>query len=258
MLGYHNRKQPGQGSEQSITLDHSLLSSDIAAPLSDDGVNSRSSVFDVQACWQPYLPPPAFSHVSHISVVGRSDSICALSLRFRVVRPLLAPRLAASRLIVDLSLDIAIACRMGPDDKVRDTRSQSLSNVARPIPTAVARCLDRVRQSLQVTFKDFVADGRQCKNSDASDAVDDSCGLVQIRCRDAQRDQIVAFCRDHATTARAGSLYVCGCPGTGKTLMLSQVAKEVSTWTNAAGELLCVPVYVNCMALTDPANLFPQ
>ncbi|CAI7853972.1 unnamed protein product [Closterium sp. NIES-53] len=36
------------------------------------------------------------------------------------------------------------------------------------------------------------------------------------------------------------------------------VAKEVSTWTNAAGELLCVPVYVNCMALTDPANLFPQ
>ncbi|CAI5965774.1 unnamed protein product [Closterium sp. NIES-64] len=115
-----------------------------------------------------------------------------------------------------------------------------------------------MRHSLQVTFKDFVADGRQCKNSDASDAADDSCGPIQIRCRDAQRDQIVAFCRDHATNGRAGSLYVCGCPGTGKTLMLSQVAKEVATWTNAAGEPLCVPVYVNCMALTDPASLFPQ
>ncbi|CAI5472369.1 unnamed protein product [Closterium sp. Yama58-4] len=147
---------------------------------------------------------------------------------------------------------------MGPDDKVRDTRSQSFSNAARPIPTAVARCLDRVRQSLQVTFKEFVADGRQCKNSDARGAAEDSCGLVQIRCRDAQRDQIVAFCRDHATNGRAGSLYVCGCPGTGKTLMLSQVAKEVSTWTNAVGQPLCVPVYVNCMALTDPADLFPQ
>ncbi|GJP57775.1 hypothetical protein CLOP_g17369 [Closterium sp. NIES-67] len=149
---------------------------------------------------------------------------------------------------------------MGPDDTVRDTatKSQFLPPVVRPVPPAIAKCLDRVRQSLQVTFKEFVADGRQSKNGDSSDSAGDSSGLVQIRCRDAQRDQIVAFCREHATKGRAGSLYVCGCPGTGKTLMLSQVAKEVSTWTNAAGQPLCAPVYVNCMALTDPADLFPQ
>jgi len=42
-----------------------------------------------------------------------------------------------------------------------------------------------------------------------------------LPCRDKELDTILGFCRRHLEEATTGSLYVCGCPGTGKTMAVT-------------------------------------
>lgn len=56
-----------------------------------------------------------------------------------------------------------------------------------------------------------------------------SCGLV---CRDDEQRRVFEFCKACVEQERAGSLYVCGCPGTGKTLSISKVKQSVSRWAD--------------------------
>jgi cell division control protein 6 len=56
-----------------------------------------------------------------------------------------------------------------------------------------------------------------------------SCGLV---CRDDEQRRVFEFCKGCVEQERAGSLYVCGCPGTGKTLSINKVKERVSRWAD--------------------------
>lgn len=42
-----------------------------------------------------------------------------------------------------------------------------------------------------------------------------------LPCRDKELDTILGFCRRHLDQGTTGSLYVCGCPGTGKTMAVT-------------------------------------
>jgi cell division control protein 6 len=59
-----------------------------------------------------------------------------------------------------------------------------------------------------------------------------SCGLV---CRDDERNRVLEFCKECVEQEKAGSLYVCGCPGTGKTLSINKVKESLLRWADEVG-----------------------
>ena len=56
-----------------------------------------------------------------------------------------------------------------------------------------------------------------------------SCELV---CRDNEQRRVFEFCRACVQQEKAGSLYVCGCSGTGKTLSINKVKESLVCWAD--------------------------
>ncbi|KAF9279193.1 AAA ATPase, partial [Mortierella antarctica] len=69
--------------------------------------------------------------------------------------------------------------------------------------------------------------------------------------RAAERDTIRQFCENHMLAAKAGSLYISGQPGTGKTALLKEVMRDMHPELNAAQHDVKV-VLINCMTIKDP------
>jgi cell division control protein 6 len=61
-----------------------------------------------------------------------------------------------------------------------------------------------------------------------------SCGLV---CRDDEQSRVLEFCKGCVEQERSGSLYVCGCPGTGKTLSINKVKESVARWADEVNSI---------------------
>ncbi|KAK3163625.1 hypothetical protein QOZ80_1AG0006100 [Eleusine coracana subsp. coracana] len=59
-----------------------------------------------------------------------------------------------------------------------------------------------------------------------------SCGLV---CREDEQNRVLEFCKACVEQEKAGSLYVCGCPGTGKTLSINKVKGSLLRWADEVG-----------------------
>lgn len=51
-----------------------------------------------------------------------------------------------------------------------------------------------------------------------------------VRCREIEQNRILDFCKECVKEEKAGSLYVCGCPGTGKTLSMDRVKDSLVMW----------------------------
>ncbi|KAF7038652.1 hypothetical protein CFC21_048808 [Triticum aestivum] len=80
-----------------------------------------------------------------------------------------------------------------------------------------------------------------------------SCGLV---CRDDEQRRVFEFCKACVQQERAGSLYVCGCPGTGKTLSISKVKQSVSRWADEMGMETPDDLSINCTNLGNTSDIF--
>ncbi|KAL0673080.1 hypothetical protein Bca4012_001061 [Brassica carinata] len=61
------------------------------------------------------------------------------------------------------------------------------------------------------------------------------------------------------STKKAGSLYICGCPGTGKSLSMEKVRQQTQDWAKQEG-LPCLEsdVYINCTSLTKTIDIFSK
>ena len=59
-----------------------------------------------------------------------------------------------------------------------------------------------------------------------------SCELV---CRDNEQRRVFEFCKSCVEQEKAGSLYICGCPGTGKTLSINKVKESLMRWADEVG-----------------------
>jgi cell division control protein 6 len=54
----------------------------------------------------------------------------------------------------------------------------------------------------------------------------------ELVCRDNELRRVLEFCEACVEQEKAGSLYVCGCPGTGKTLSINKVKDSLVCWGN--------------------------
>ena len=55
-----------------------------------------------------------------------------------------------------------------------------------------------------------------------------------VACRDLEQTQILDFCKACIQQDAGGSLYICGCPGTGKTLSVCKVEEVLISWSTEA------------------------
>ncbi|GER40170.1 cell division control 6 [Striga asiatica] len=87
-----------------------------------------------------------------------------------------------------------------------------------------------------------------------------------VICREDEHNRILDFCKKCIKEEKAGSLYMCGCPGTGKSLSMEKVKDILLNWANE-----CFPspgkqdgvqtpdiVSINCTSLTNPSEIFSK
>lgn len=51
-----------------------------------------------------------------------------------------------------------------------------------------------------------------------------------IVCREEEQNVVLEFCKGRIEHQKAGSLYICGCPGTGKSLSMEKVKGLLLNW----------------------------
>ncbi|KAK3083536.1 hypothetical protein FSP39_024975 [Pinctada imbricata] len=68
--------------------------------------------------------------------------------------------------------------------------------------------------------------------------------------REKETEEINKFVRGHVSAKTAGSLYISGAPGTGKTATLSHIIDDVKASHS------CKCLYLNCMTLKDSATVY--
>ncbi|KAG0475350.1 hypothetical protein HPP92_015036 [Vanilla planifolia] len=52
-----------------------------------------------------------------------------------------------------------------------------------------------------------------------------------VVCREEEQNRVLEFIKACIQQEKAGSLYVCGCPGTGKTLSINKVKEKLFSWS---------------------------
>ncbi|CAO3575116.1 unnamed protein product [Mortierella alpina] len=75
--------------------------------------------------------------------------------------------------------------------------------------------------------------------------------------RATERETIINFCRNHILSATAGSLYISGQPGTGKTALLKEVMKDMESEMEEAPHEIKV-ITINCMTVKDPRLVYQK
>ncbi|KAL5223388.1 hypothetical protein ABZP36_028101 [Zizania latifolia] len=82
-----------------------------------------------------------------------------------------------------------------------------------------------------------------------------SSGLV---CRDDEQSRVLEFCKACVEQELAGSLYVCGCPGTGKTLSINKVKESLARWADDMGMETPDALSINCTGLANAHEIFSK
>ncbi|MCO5575545.1 hypothetical protein L7F22_029346 [Adiantum nelumboides] len=77
-------------------------------------------------------------------------------------------------------------------------------------------------------------------------------------CRDIEQSKVFEFCKDHIVQQQPGSLYICGCPGTGKSLLMEKVKSFSSKWAEGVGVSAPEISNFNCTSLTNPNDIFDR
>ncbi|XP_076910681.1 cell division control protein 6 homolog B-like [Bidens hawaiensis] len=77
-----------------------------------------------------------------------------------------------------------------------------------------------------------------------------------IVCREDEQRRIVEFCKQSIEQQKAGSLYICGCPGTGKSLSMENVKGCLNVWAKETGGQLPDTLTINCTSLSTTSEIF--
>ncbi|KAH7672902.1 cell division control protein 6 [Dioscorea alata] len=79
-----------------------------------------------------------------------------------------------------------------------------------------------------------------------------------IVCREDEQKSILDFCKVCIEQDKSGSLYVCGCPGTGKSLSVKKVKELLVLWAKEAGFQTPEVLSINCTLLTKASEIFSK
>ena len=71
-----------------------------------------------------------------------------------------------------------------------------------------------------------------------------------VVCRDDEQRRVLEFVKACTEQKKAGSLYICGCPGTGKSLSMEKVRQHAQDWAKQVINLVSlsyglVNLYIN-------------
>lgn len=79
-----------------------------------------------------------------------------------------------------------------------------------------------------------------------------------VICREEELKKVFEFCKMCIEKKKVGSMYVCGCPGTGKSLLLEKVKFLSIEWAKEVGMPPPTSVVVNCTSLTNTSDIFSK
>ncbi|VYS53914.1 unnamed protein product [Arabidopsis thaliana] len=79
-----------------------------------------------------------------------------------------------------------------------------------------------------------------------------------VVCREDEQRRVFEFVKGCMEQKKAGSLYICGCPGTGKSLSMEKVRLQAEEWAKQAGLHCPETVSVNCTSLTKSTDIFSK
>ncbi|KAK4271151.1 hypothetical protein QN277_019887 [Acacia crassicarpa] len=115
-------------------------------------------------------------------------------------------------------------------------------------------------KSMQDSFADKLKwnpkDGEQVRT--VKEALHVSTAPSTIVCREDEQNMVFEFCKSCVEHKKAGSIYICGCPGTGKSLSMEKVKKLLVDWAKQAGFLQLDVLSVNCTSLANTSDIFSK
>ncbi|XVF68948.1 hypothetical protein PTKIN_Ptkin11bG0042000 [Pterospermum kingtungense] len=79
-----------------------------------------------------------------------------------------------------------------------------------------------------------------------------------VVCREDEQKRVLEFCKACVEQEKAGSLYVCGCPGTGKSLSMKKVKEQVMDWAKMEGLQPPEILEMNCTSLANTSEIFSK
>ncbi|XP_028784745.1 cell division control protein 6 homolog B [Neltuma alba] len=97
-------------------------------------------------------------------------------------------------------------------------------------------------------------DGEQVRT--VKEALHVSTAPSKIVCREDEQNTVFEFCKSCIEHKKAGSMYICGCPGTGKSLSMEKVKELLVDWARQAGFLQPDVLSVNCTSLANTSDIF--
>ncbi|XP_059626955.1 cell division control protein 6 homolog B-like [Cornus florida] len=77
-------------------------------------------------------------------------------------------------------------------------------------------------------------------------------------CRENEQRRVLEFCKQCIEKEKAGSLYVCGCPGTGKSLSMERVKESLIDWAKEEGFQPPDVLAINCTSLAHTSEIFSK
>ncbi|CAO2172125.1 unnamed protein product [Urochloa humidicola] len=80
----------------------------------------------------------------------------------------------------------------------------------------------------------------------------------ELVCRDNEQRRVYDFCKACVEQEKAGSLYICGCPGTGKTLSVNKVKESLVRWADEMGMETPDSLAINCTNLSNTSEIFSK
>ncbi|CAL5334035.1 unnamed protein product [Camellia sinensis] len=117
--------------------------------------------------------------------------------------------------------------------------------------TGKSLLMERVKDSL-VNW----AQGDAVQLSAVKEALHVSTAPHTVVCREDEKKRVLEFCKQCIEQEKAGSLYVCGCPGTGKSLLMERVKDSLVYWAQGAGFQPPDVLAINCTSLTNTSEIF--
>ncbi|XP_029124145.1 cell division control protein 6 homolog [Elaeis guineensis] len=79
---------------------------------------------------------------------------------------------------------------------------------------------------------------------------------TNVACREDEQKRILEFCKACIEQEKAGSLYVCGSPGTGKSLSVDKVKDLLAVWSKEVGFQSLDTLAINCTSLPNTSEIF--
>ncbi|KAB1227731.1 hypothetical protein CJ030_MR1G028878 [Morella rubra] len=92
----------------------------------------------------------------------------------------------------------------------------------------------------------------------AKEALHVSTAPATVLCREEEQRRVLEFCKACVEQEKAGSLYVCGCPGTGKSLSMEIVKQLLVDWAKEAGHQQPDVLTINCTSLAKTSEIFSK